>query len=131
MPSLHSGFWPVHIARGAERCAAEEPLAMPKIIFITPAQDRIEVEATPGQSVMQAAVSAGVPGIDADCGGAMSCATCHVRVAAEWAKRAGTASETERDMLEFDGKVTETSRLSCQIAFNEELDGLVVEVVGR
>jgi 2Fe-2S ferredoxin len=104
---------------------------MPKIIFITPNQDRIEVEAQPGQSAMQAGVSACIPGIDADCGGALSCATCHVRVTPEWMERVGPAGETERAMLEFDGNVTDASRLSCQIAVGAELDGVVLEVVGR
>jgi 2Fe-2S ferredoxin len=80
---------------------------------------------------MQAAVSANVPGIDADCGGALACATCHVHIATEWMSRIGPPHETERQMLEFDGNVTDASRLSCQIKLDDSHEGLVVEVVER
>jgi 2Fe-2S ferredoxin len=80
---------------------------------------------------MQAAVGAGVPDIDAVCGGVQSCATCHVYIAPEWMQRIGPPGEIEREMLEFDGNATDCSRLSCQVKLDSSLDGLVVEVVGR
>lgn len=100
---------------------------MPKVIFITEAGDRNEIpEAC--STLMEAAVEHGVEGIDADCGGVGSCATCHVRVAREWLARVGPPGEAERDTLDFQDGADERSRLSCQIELTEALDGLVVEV---
>ncbi|MDB5972309.1 MAG: 2Fe-2S ferredoxin [Hydrocarboniphaga sp.] len=104
---------------------------MPKITFVTLDKGPIDVAGKSGETLMQAAVSACVPGIDADCGGALSCATCHVHIASEWMTRIGPPGDVERQMLEFDGNVTDASRLSCQIKLDEALDGLVVEVVDR
>lgn len=88
-----------------------------------------KVEATPGQSLMEVAVANAVPGIDAECGGSMSCATCHCYVDTAWFEKTGTLSEGEADMLEFaDKPMKATSRLSCQITITDALDGLVVEV---
>lgn len=88
-----------------------------------------KVEATPGQSLMEVAVANAVPGIDAECGGSMSCATCHCYVDAAWFEKTGTPGEGEADMLEFAEKPMQpTSRLSCQISITDALDGLVVEV---
>lgn len=101
-----------------------------KINFITPDGDEVLVEASDG-TLMEAATQRGVEGIDGDCGGVASCATCHVHIVNEWAERVGPATEIERDMLEFENNMTEFSRLSCQIDVTEELDGLVVRVVGR
>ncbi|MCR5879600.1 2Fe-2S iron-sulfur cluster-binding protein [Phenylobacterium sp. J367] len=84
------------------------------------------VDAKPGLSLMEAAVRNNVPGIEADCGGACACATCHVYVEPEWAERTGQASAMEASMLEFASAVAETSRLSCQIRVTDALDGLVV-----
>jgi len=69
-----------------------------------------------------------VPGIDADCGGACACATCHVYIAPEWVERVGAPNEMEVDMLDFAFDVRENSRLSCQVKLTEELDGLMVTV---
>lgn len=84
----------------------------------------VEVEAR--GSVMLAAVTHGVPGIDADCGGACSCATCHVYVDEAWRERVGPTNPTEEAMLSLSGDRQENSRLSCQIEVSDELDGLVV-----
>ena len=75
---------------------------------------------------MQAAKSVSVPGIDADCGGACSCATCHVYVDSVWIDRVGSIGQTEESMLGFTPDRQPNSRLSCQIQLNEQLDGLVV-----
>lgn len=87
---------------------------------------RVDVPA--GQSIMEAAVRTGVEGIDADCGGALSCATCHVWVDEPWASMLPVRSQQENDMLEFAIGVRDTSRLSCQIVAHPALDGLTVEV---
>ena len=84
------------------------------------------IEARPGSSVMLAAVTNGVPGIDADCGGSCSCATCHVLVNEEWISKTGEISPTEEAMLSLSPDRKENSRLACQIPVTEDLDGLVV-----
>lgn len=84
------------------------------------------IEARPGSSVMLAAVTNGVPGIDADCGGSCSCATCHVFVNEEWLSKIGKINPTEEAMLSLSPDRKENSRLACQIPVTEELDGLVV-----
>jgi len=99
---------------------------MAKIIFKAHDGTVTEVEAREGLTIMQNAVSNGVPGIDAECGGAMSCATCHVYIDDAWSGRAGAAGDAERDMLEFVVEPRDTSRLSCQIKMTAELDGIVV-----
>ena len=99
---------------------------MARIIFIASNGAKTEVEAQNGISVMQAAVNNGVPGIVAECGGACSCATCHVHVDPDWFARLPEPQGTEKDMLEFVIDPQPTSRLSCQIKITEEFDGLVV-----
>ena len=99
---------------------------MVKIIFIDHAGAQREVTAKVGGSVMQAAVSNGVPGIDADCGGSCSCATCHVFVNPEWLVAVGEVNPTEDAMLSLSADRQENSRLSCQIKVTEALDGLIV-----
>jgi 2Fe-2S ferredoxin len=99
---------------------------MPKITYIAADGTETVVEAKNGQSVMLAAVNNNVPGIVAECGGACSCATCHVHVDPDWYDRLPPPQDMEKDMLEFAIDPDETSRLSCQISITEELDGLVV-----
>ena len=99
---------------------------MPKITFIEPNGTEQTVEAEIGMTVMEAAVKNMVPGIEAECGGACSCATCHVYVEDAWREATGSPDEMEEDMLDFAFDVRETSRLSCQINITEALDGLVV-----
>ncbi|KCZ93291.1 2Fe-2S iron-sulfur cluster-binding protein [Hyphomonas johnsonii] len=84
------------------------------------------VEATNGESVMEAAVKNSVAGIDADCGGACACATCHVYVDEAFMDKIGEQQEMERSMLDFAENVQPNSRLSCQITVSDALDGLVV-----
>lgn len=104
---------------------------MPTIYFETLDGDTVAVAGDAGDIVMELARAEGIDGIDAECGGGCACATCHVHVAPEWMERVGPPSEIERDMLEYDGEVSETSRLSCQIELSDALDGLRVKVVGR
>lgn len=85
-------------------------------------------EVEDGLSVMEGAVNNAVPGIDADCGGACACATCHVYVDAAWVEKTGSRSQEEEDMLDFAHDVQENSRLSCQIKVSPALDGLVVRM---
>ena len=86
------------------------------------------VEIEEGRSLMQAAVDNGVPGIDADCGGDCACGTCHVIVDPAWYGKTGKPSETEAQMIEMTPEHEATSRLSCQIAMSETLDGMVVRL---
>ena len=101
---------------------------MAKITYIEHNGTAHEVAAEPGMTVMEAAVKNGVPGIEAECGGACACATCHVYVDDAWTERTGKPAEMEEDMLDFAFDVRPTSRLSCQIKVKAELDGLVVRV---
>ena len=104
---------------------------MAKITFVLSDGKRYEVEAKVGATVMRTAVENDVPGIEAECGGECACATCHVYVEREWADVTGKPSEIEEDMLDFAYEVRATSRLSCQIAVTEEMDGLIVHVPVR
>lgn len=99
---------------------------MPTITFIDHLGNARAVDADSGESVMQAARRNDVPGIDADCGGRCACATCHVHVDDRWLARVGTRGETEESMLAFAPDVTGNSRLACQIAMTDALDGLCV-----
>jgi ferredoxin, 2Fe-2S len=101
---------------------------MPRVSFVQPDGTVRTVDAPAGLSVMEAAIDNGVPGIVAECGGACSCATCHVYVDPEWAGRLKAADALESGMLDCALEPRKTSRLSCQIALTDELDGLVVHV---
>jgi 2Fe-2S ferredoxin len=104
---------------------------MAKITFIGADRTRYEVEAENGSTVMENAIRNGVPGIEAECGGACACATCHVYVDEEWRSVTGQPEPMEEDMLDFAYEVRPTSRLSCQIRVSDALDGLVVTVPER
>ena len=104
---------------------------MPKITFIDVGGATRTVEAPAGWSVMEAAVKNNVPGIEAECGGACACATCHVYVDDAWTDRVGPAEAMETDMLDFASDLRSNSRLSCQIRVKPELDGLVVRTPER
>ena len=99
---------------------------MTQITFIDYQGTERTVDAPNGDSVMEAATSNDLPGIDADCGGACACATCHVYVDPAWMDLVGKPDDLEAEMLEVAEEVRETSRLSCQIKITDELDGLVV-----
>jgi len=99
---------------------------MVKLTYIAMDGTRFDVEAEPGTTVMENAVRNSVPGIDADCGGACACATCHVYVDEAWQEATGEPEPMEEDMLDFAYELKPNSRLSCQIRVTEDLDGLVV-----
>ena len=104
---------------------------MAKITYIDFGGTARTIEVKTGLSVMEGAVKNNVPGIDADCGGACACATCHVYVEDAWREATGTPEQMEEDMLDFAFDVRPSSRLSCQIRVTEALDGLVVHVPER
>ncbi|MGB5092149.1 MAG: 2Fe-2S iron-sulfur cluster-binding protein [Parvibaculum sp.] len=101
---------------------------MAKITYIESNGTVHTIEAENGSTVMEGAVKNSVPGIDADCGGACACATCHVYVDPEWLEKVGAKESMEEDMLDFAFDVRENSRLSCQIKVSDKLDGLVVHL---
>ena len=101
---------------------------MPKITYIEPSGQSHTLEVKSGQSVMEGAVKHNIPGIDADCGGACACATCHVYVDEAWVEATGTPSPMEESMLDFANDLKPTSRLSCQIKVTDALEGLVVRL---
>lgn len=101
---------------------------MTKIIFVEQNGTRHETDAEDGSTVMETAIRNGVPGIVAECGGACTCATCHVYVDEAWVEKVGGPSVMEEDMLDFAFDVKDSSRLSCQIKVTSELDELVVHV---
>jgi 2Fe-2S ferredoxin len=101
---------------------------MAKITYIESNGKEHTVEVVDGMSVMEGALKHGVSGIDADCGGACACATCHVYVDEAWLDKAGKASSMEESMLDFANDVEPNSRLSCQIKVRPELDGLIVKI---
>ncbi len=103
---------------------------MAKITYIDSEGARYEVEAENGSTVMENAIRNGVPGIEAECGGACACATCHVYVDEAFKEIVGEPEPMEEDMLDFAYDVRPTSRLSCQIRVRDELDGLTVTVPG-
>ncbi len=101
---------------------------MPKITFIEHNGTQHTVDAEVGQSVMQAAMDNLVPGIDADCGGECSCATCHVMVNKDWVAKVGAPNDAEDSMLDLNPEREENSRLSCQMTVSDDLDGLIVDL---
>jgi 2Fe-2S ferredoxin len=101
---------------------------MPKVTYIEHNGTAHEIDLPVGRSVMQGAVDNGVPGIDADCGGACACATCHVYVEPEWLEKVGARQTREDEMLSFAAETKPNSRLACQIPMTAQLDGLVVRM---
>ena len=101
---------------------------MAKITFIQPDGTAQTIEAQSGMTVMEAAKKHLIAGIEAECGGACACATCHVYVDDKWREKVGRPQTMEEDMLDFAFDVRETSRLSCQIKVADALDGLIVHI---
>ena len=99
---------------------------MAKIIYNDYEGNSKTVELENGLSVMEGAIQNEIPGIDADCGGAMACATCHVYVKEEWFNKIPKAEQAEVDMIDMAYEPKKNSRLSCQIIVSDELDGLEV-----
>ncbi len=104
---------------------------MARITFITADDTVYPTDAEDGSTVMENAIRNQVPGIEAECGGACACATCHVYVDEAWTDIVGPPSPMEEDMLDFGFDVRPNSRLSCQIRVRGELDGLTVRVPAR
>jgi 2Fe-2S ferredoxin len=104
---------------------------MPKLTIIAFDGTRHELDVQSGSTVMENAVRNSIPGIEAECGGACACATCHVYVDEQWSPTVGAPEAMEEDLLDFAYDVRPTSRLSCQIKMNDGLDGLVVHVPER
>ena len=101
---------------------------MSKITYIENRGNSHTIEISNGLSVMEGAVQNDIPGIDADCGGGMACATCHVYVKEEWLDKLPKKDDGEEDMLDMAYEPNKFSRLSCQIIVSDELDGLVVNI---
>ena len=104
---------------------------MPRITYITSDEQLHTIEVKNGLTVMEGAVQNDIPGIDADCGGGMACATCHVYVNEEWLDKLPTKEDGEEDMLDMAFEPKSNSRLSCQITVSDELDGLVVSIPSK
>jgi len=104
---------------------------MVKITFIDSANNAQTIDAEPGATVMEVAIKNDIQGIEAECGGACACATCHVYVDEAWQEKVGGPSPMEEDMLDFGYDVKPNSRLSCQIKVTDALDGLVLRVPER
>jgi 2Fe-2S ferredoxin len=101
---------------------------MPHITYVEHDGQEHPVDIPVGDSIMEGAVNNGIPGIDADCGGVCSCATCHVYISKEWAPILAEKTEVEESMLEFASQVREESRLSCQLRVDERFEGLIVRM---
>ncbi len=101
---------------------------MPRITYIEHNGTEHTVDVATGLTVMEGAVNNNIPGIDADCGGACACSTCHVYVDAAWFGKLPDREDMEEDMLDFAYEPNERSRLTCQVKVTPELDGLVVQM---
>ena len=99
---------------------------MPKIIYKDKDGNSKSIEVENGLSVMEGAIQNEIPGIDADCGGSMACATCHVYVEEKWFDKLSKAEDAEVDMIDMAYEPKKNSRLSCQIIVSDEFDGLTV-----
>ena len=99
---------------------------MAKIIYITHNDEKHTVEVQNGLTVMEGAIQNDIPGIDADCGGSMACATCHVYVEEKWLDKLPKSEDGEIDMIDMAFEPKKNSRLSCQLIVSNEFDGLIV-----
>ena len=104
---------------------------MAKIIFNTHDNQTHTIDIQNGLTVMEGAVQNDIPGIDADCGGGMACATCHVYVKEEWFDKLPKKEDGEEDMLDMAFEPNKFSRLSCQLLVSDELDGLIVSIPSK
>ncbi len=104
---------------------------MAKITFVQPDGKSQTVTADTGMTVMEAAKKNLIDGIEAECGGACACATCHVYVDAAWLAKVGKPADMEEDMLDFAFDVREESRLACQIKVSDAIDGLIIKVPAK
>ena len=117
MPHMLALFFFVHILK-----------LMTKITYIQNNKKSHSIDVANGLSVMEGAIQNNIPGIDADCGGSMACATCHVYVKEEWFNKLPQKEEGEEDMLDMAFEPKKNSRLSCQLIVTDQLEGLVVNL---
>ena len=106
-------------------------IIMTKITYITHDNKNHTIDVQNGLSVMEGAVQNDIPGIDADCGGGMACATCHVYVKEGWFDKIPPKEDGEEDMLDMAFEPKKNSRLSCQIIISDELDGLTINIPSK
>ena len=104
---------------------------MAKITYIEHTNKKHTVEVPNNMSVMEGAVQNNIPGIDADCGGSMACATCHVYIDDKWFDKLEKKDESEEDMLDMAYQPNKFSRLSCQLIVSNELDGLILRMPSK
>ena len=104
---------------------------MSKITYIEHSGETHTIDVANGLTVMEGAVQNNIPGIDADCGGSMACATCHVYVKEEWLDKLPKKEDGEEDMLDMAFEPKKNSRLSCQLVVSDELDGLKVDIPSK
>ena len=104
---------------------------MAKITYITSENETHTIDVDNGLTVMEGAVQNDIPGIDADCGGGMACATCHVYVTEDWFNKLPKKEDGEEDMIDMAYEPKKNSRLSCQIVVSDELDGLKVNIPSK
>jgi len=100
---------------------------MPKITYIDKLNNSKTIDVDNGLSVMEGAIQNSIPGIDADCGGSMACATCHVYIEEKWLDKIPKAEDAETDMIDMAYEPKKNSRLSCQIIVSDDLDGLIIK----
>ena len=100
---------------------------MVRVTFVSPKGEKVEAESAAGSTLLEIGQAAGMP-LEGTCEGQMACSTCHVIVASEWFGKLPVASDDEEDMLDLAANAGPTSRLSCQIIVNQDLDGVVVRV---
>ena len=104
---------------------------MAKITYVEHTNKKHIVEVPNNMSIMEGAVQNNIPGIDADCGGSMACATCHVYVDEKWFNKLEKKDEGEEDMLDMAYQPNKFSRLSCQLIVSDELDGLILRIPSK
>ena len=104
---------------------------MPKITYINSSGVSQTIEVENGLTVMEGAIQKDIPGIDADCGGSMACATCHVYVEEKWLSKLPEAEDAEVDMIDMAFEPKKNSRLSCQIVVSDDLNGLTVNIPSK
>ena len=104
---------------------------MPKITYITHDNQNYTIDVQNGLTVMEGAIQNDIPGIDADCGGGMACATCHVYLKEEWFDKLSKKEDGEEDMLDMAFEPKKNSRLSCQLVVSDEIDGLIVNIPSK
>ena len=104
---------------------------MSKVTYIESSGKSHTIDVQNGLTVMEGAIQNNIPGIDADCGGSMACATCHVYVKEEWFNKIPKKEDGEEDMLDMAYEPNKFSRLSCQIIVTEDLDGMVVQLPSK